>query len=137
MNLKILFPNQAWSWWFSWVVLTPHLILLSHVLYKNPTIISDFHWLAQCHEKLTPMWNRLVIGVLLRTTNCTQSCLWDVFPILHHLYNFKNVKNTHGGLLLFLPATLLKATHLHWYFSRFLISTNGTKSRKAPHTKVS
>ena len=40
--------------------------------------------------------------------------------IWQHLYNLKNVKNTHGGVLLlvkFQPATLLKVTLLHGCFS--------------------
>ena len=41
--------------------------------------------------------------------------------IWYHLYNLKNVKNTHGGMLLLL---------LHGCFSRFLNCTNGTKSPK-------
>ena len=39
---------------------------------------------------------------------------------------FKNVKNTHGGVLL----TLLKVTLLHECFSWFLNYTNGSKLRK-------
>ena len=35
--------------------------------------------------------------------------------IWYHLYNLKNVKNTHGE-----PASLLKLTLLHECFSRFL-----------------
>ena len=46
--------------------------------------------------------------------------------IWYHLYNFKNVKNTHGGVL-------LKVTLLHGCFSRFSNCANGTKSRKASH----
>ena len=58
---------------------------------------------------------------------CVMRC-----AIWHHLYNFKNVKNTHGGVLILIllkltlfhgcfsqPATLLKLTLLHGYFSRF------------------
>ena len=42
---------------------------------------------------------------------------------LHNLKNnLKNVKNTHGGVLL---ATLLKVTLLHGCFSRFPNCTNG------------
>ena len=49
---------------------------------------------------------------------------------------FRNVKNSHGGVLLLVkllakkPATLLKVTFLHGCFSYFLNCTNGTKSRK-------
>ena len=58
--------------------------------------------------------------------------------IWYHLYNFKNVKNTHGGVLLLVklqahPATLPKVTLLHGYFLRFLNCTTGTKSRDASH----
>ena len=44
--------------------------------------------------------------------------------IWYHLYNFKNVKNTPGGVLLsagFKPATLLKLTLLHECFHVFTI----------------
>ena len=47
--------------------------------------------------------------------------------IWYHLYNLKNVKNTHGGVLLL----ALKVTLLHGCFSHFLNCTNGTKSRRA------
>ena len=41
--------------------------------------------------------------------------------IWYHLYNLKNVKNTHGGVLLLvqLQATLLKVALLYGCFSRF------------------
>ena len=53
--------------------------------------------------------------------------------ICHHLHNLKNIKNTHGRLILLQPETLLKVTLLHGSFSRFLNCTNGTKLRKASH----
>ena len=40
-------------------------------------------------------------------------------------FNLKNVKNTHGRVL------ILKLTLLHGCFSRFLNCTNGTKSHNA------
>ena len=52
-------------------------------------------------------------------------------PIWHHLYDLKNVKNTHGGVLK--PTTLLKLTLLLGCFSRFLNCPNVTKSRKGSH----
>ena len=54
----------------------------------------------------------------------------------YHLYNFKNFKNTQGGLLLSVnlkPATSLKVTFLHVCFSRFLNFTNGINLCKASH----
>ena len=41
--------------------------------------------------------------------------------IRYHLYNFKNVKNTHGGVFILVKSNLLKLTLLHGCFSRFLI----------------
>ena len=41
------------------------------------------------------------------------------------------MENTHGGVLLLEPATLLKVTLLHGCVSRFLNCTNGTKSRNS------
>ena len=46
--------------------------------------------------------------------------------IRYHLYNLKNMKNTHGGVL-------LKVKVFHGCFSCFLNYKNGTKSRNAPH----
>ena len=56
--------------------------------------------------------------------------------IWYQLYNFKNIKNTRGRLLLLVKlhadsATLLKVTLLHGCFLRFLNSVNGAKSCKA------
>ena len=61
--------------------------------------------------------------------------------IWYHLYNLKNVKNTHRGVLLLVKLqakflTLLKLKLLHGCFSRFLNWANGTKSRKASHLNL-
>ena len=53
------------------------------------------------------MWNSY-INTLLKSKNVMRCAIW------YHLYNLKNVKNTHGGVLL-----LVK------------LQANGTKSRKA------
>ena len=55
--------------------------------------------------------------------------------IWYHLYNFKNVKSKHGGVVL-LVKTLPKVTLLHGYFSRFLNCANVTKSRNALQIKT-
>ena len=49
--------------------------------------------------------------------------------IWYHLCYLKNVKNTHGGVL------LLKVKLLCECFSRFLNCANDTKSRNVSHTK--
>ena len=51
-------------------------------------------------------------------TNVTRCAIW------YHLYNLKNVKNTHR----------VKVTLLHGCFSCFLICTNNTKSRNVSKT---
>ena len=61
----------------------------------------------------------------------------------YHLYNFKNVKNTHGGVLLLVKmqgsaCKFTKSNTLAWVFCTFLkfvYCANGTKSRKVSHTK--
>ena len=57
-------------------------------------------------------------------------------PIWYHIYNFKNVKNIYGGVLILVTLQALvcnftKSTLFHGYFSRFLNCTNHTKSRNA------
>ena len=47
----------------------------------------------------------------------------------YRLYNLKNVKNTHEGVLLF-------SNTPPWVFSRFLNCRNDAKSRKAPYFKL-
>ena len=46
--------------------------------------------------------------------------------IWYHLYNLKNVKNTHGGVLILVTKI----------FSRFLNCTDGTKSLNASHLAI-
>ena len=58
--------------------------------------------------------------------------------IWYHLYNFKNLKNTHGGVLISvkLLAEACNFTKINTpplVFLRFLNCTNGTKPRKVPH----
>ena len=53
-------------------------------------------------------------------------------PIWHHLYILKNVKNTHGGVLLLVTLQDF-LTLFHGCFLRFLNCTNDTKSRNASH----
>ena len=70
---------------------------------------------------------------MLFLTRLNPLCICDVLRDLVPFLQFKNMKNTRGGVL---PATLLKATLLHECFSRFLNSTNGTKSRYASQYKI-
>ena len=69
----------------------------------------------------------LIIVIFHSTIGLTSSTnTYVIFcAIWYHLYNLKNVKNTHGGVIL-----------LRSCFSRFLNYTNSTKLRNALHTSV-
>ena len=59
--------------------------------------------------------------------------------IWYNLHNLKNLKNTHGGMILLVkllhPTTLLKVTLLYGCFSLFKTCANANKSHKASHMK--
>ena len=59
-----------------------------------------------------------------------------LFAFWYHLYNFKNVKNTHGRVLILVKlqakaCTFKKINTTPWVFLTFLNCANGAKSRKA------
>ena len=85
--------------------------------------------------------NRRHILFLQKQVGSSNTGLYVMFcAIWYHLYNLKNVKNTYGGVLLLVKLQakiLLEVTLLHGCFSRFLICTNGTKSRNISHIKFS
>ena len=57
-----------------------------------------------------------------------------LYATWYHSYNLKNVKNTHGGVLLLVKLQAeAKVTVLHGCFSRFLNCAYCTKSRNASH----
>ena len=60
------------------------------------------------------------------------------YAIWYHLYNLKNVKNTHGRVLFLVKlqaeaCNFTKSNTPPGCFLRFLNCTNGTKLRNAPH----
>ena len=74
---------------------------------------------------------------ILHYFSCISWILINVmlYAIWYHLYNYKNVKNTHGGVLLLVKlqasvSSFTKSNTPPRVFSRFLNCTNGTKSRK-------
>ena len=93
-------------------------------LVKLPANMGVFHIFFRLYK-----WYQIVQSV----TYVVRCAIW------YYLYNLKNVKNTHGGVLILVKlqacklATLLKLTLLHGYFSRFLTCTNSTKLRNASH----
>ena len=105
--------------------------------------------IPQCtpwYRKRPVAWNRLIdfkVATLLKRNsegNLSVSVskvfyMWCIIRFGTICTIKKNVKSTHGGVLLLVkkPATLLKLALLHGCFSRFLNCTNGTKSRKASH----
>ena len=91
------------------------------------------------------------IVAMYKTTQVQVSSIWTfvkydhnasiyvmLWAIWYHLYNLKNVKNTHGGVLLLvelqaLASNFTKSNILLGRFLGFLYCTNGTKSRNTPH----
>ena len=58
--------------------------------------------------------------------------------IWYYIYNFKNVKSTHGGVLLLVKlqvetCNFTKSIISTWVFLYFLNFANGAKSRRASH----
>ena len=82
---------------------------------------------AQCRTyKETRLW---VVSIWTATLG------WRGFFVIlcaiwSQLYNLKNVKNIYGEC--YLPATWLKVTLLHGWFSLFLNCTNRAKHHKEP-----
>ena len=60
--------------------------------------------------------------------------------IWYHLYNLKDVKNTHGSVLVLVKlqaeACNFTKRNTPWVFFTFLNCTNGTKSRKASQLRL-
>ena len=76
----------------------------------------------QCEKRWIKSLQNTVCGL---QDNMKKITLYETFcAIWHQFYNFENVKSTQVEVL------LLKAALLPWVLSRFLISTNDTKSPK-------
>ena len=91
----------------------PQLKLM--VLWQGPQVLSK-RYVHTGYQEVSQIGNDNTYVML-----CT---IW------YHLQYLKNVKNTHGGMLLFVPAILPKIALLNGYFSWFLNCSNGTISRK-------
>ena len=59
--------------------------------------------------------------------------VWNALRNLALFVQFKDVKNTHGGVLVLVKLQLLQVTLLDGCFWRFLCCTNGTKLCKTSH----
>ena len=80
-----------------------------------------FKHFAGKHQRPGLSINELKNGLNSFCNNFVMSKIWIIIEmfcaIWYHLHNLKNVKNTHGGVLLLVK---LKVTLLYWYVSRFL-----------------
>ena len=56
--------------------------------------------------------------------------------IWYHVYNLKNVKNTHGGVLLLVACNLTKSNTPPWLFFTFFKLYDWYQTRNAPYMKV-
>ena len=93
-----------------------------HYLRLVWNILSIMSIFCQKQNFIKSFYSVLNFGCFLYVMRCV---IW------YHLFNLKNLKNTHGGVLLFV------VTLLHGCFSRFLNCTDHTKSRKTSHMKCS
>ena len=119
----------------TFVSITPHFLHLHHSVtlwfffFLNFSCVLGISYSSAKQtlftSKLTGSYSNTTKAILLK--HVMRFTIWD------HLYNLKNVKNTHRGLLILLKLQALKLTLLHGCFSHFLNCTNGTKSCNAPH----
>ena len=95
---------------------------------QNVESVPDKKWSSD--KDLYPLKTNQYSSYIETNLFCTpnQRTVETLCVISHHLYNSKNVKITHGGVLLF----VIKVILFHWCFSHFLNWTNGTKLRKVP-----
>ena len=103
--------------------------------------LSSFYW--NCSVMLfvsliTDVFNQVFIQSFLLLSITITLILISVmlYVIQYHLYNFKNVKNTHGEVSLLVKfagsaCNFTKSTTSPRVFFTFLNCTNGTKLRKA------
>ena len=104
----------------------------NHILNHIKRTLNPIH----IKHKLGPLTSMYFFKMWYYTANPTNRRTIYVMlcAIWYHSYNLKNVKNTHGGVLLLVKLqALLKVTLLHGCFSCFLNCAHGTKSRNAPY----
>ena len=115
------------------------VIVFSHGILSSRNTYSTFcTQLASEGNVVVAIEHRLDLVCLICLTHLRQFSHHSSYGMLRavwYLYNLKNVKNTHGGVLLSikLACNFTKSNTPPWVFSRFLNCTNSTKSRKASH----
>ena len=95
------------------------------LLYYHDIIVEIF-WHYHILFATLSLWSEFHVNTIFSSTLKTNLEYVMRCAIWCHLYNFKNVKNTHGGVLIL-------STLVHGCFSPSLNCTNGTKSLNAPH----
>ena len=77
-------------------------------------------------KKVNFIFKKFFSCIIFGYLNVIHCAIW------YHLYNLKNVRNTHGGVLILVNFTKINTPP--WVFFTFFKCTNGTKLRNAPHT---
>ena len=103
-----------------------HLFLYS-VSWQFQYFISH-NFLIPMNQHHASFWWSIFPGLWLMVVMLESDALRDLVAFVQ----FKKREKHPRRSVNFKPATLLKLTHLHGFFSRFLNCTNGTKSRNAP-----
>ena len=102
-----------------------------------------FYYTITSWKYIKLMFNAIKKAITLKSTiileyvnqSYTQLKYETLCAIWYLLYNFKNVKNIRGGVLLLVKLQLPVTSLLYGWFSRFLNCTNETKSRKVSNMK--
>ena len=135
LHFYIKFVTTAAFFEFIKVILINAIVILmmSAILANQGFILKKSFW---SHDLCPSWWHHRQYFITWRTLFCIY--MWCC-SIWYHLYNLKNLKNTHGGVLLLVKlqtsaCNFTKSNAPPWVFSRFLNCTNSTKSRIASHT---
>ena len=106
-----------------------NVFVLSHLIRCLNTLWPNIKWrLVQAGFYVL---NNFMLVVSFYTTWKYHKTNAMLCTIWYNLYNLKNVKKSHGGVLLLVKFT--KSNTLPWVLFTFLNCTNSTKSRKALH----
>ena len=118
----LLIPNKfAMNYWYTCLHFTWHK---RNKFEGIPLVYTCAWWLDRCSKKFTFWINQLTSLTLPPdentdsglNTDCAiyeQTIVWMFCAVRYHLYNSKNVKNTHGGVLLLVK---LQAFSLQLYY---------------------
>ena len=127
-SLKTLISiHSGFGYWFLLKIPQFHTVHQSHCLFIRRT-----------NGQIIPKLDLYVMIVQPKMLVCAHTKTSNKKSVIsraiwYHLYNLKNVKNAHKGVLLLVKLQATKSNISPSVFSRFLNCTNGTKSGNGSH----